>query len=85
MEQIWSESPYQTQLNTAQHGEIGLNMNLLTCGFYLPAAHANCGTYLGVKGSQVQILSSRQVANRPADLVKTQVSGPFFLPQTINC
>jgi hypothetical protein len=35
---------------------------------------------LGVKGSQIQILSSRQLAKRLAGLVEAQVSGPISCP-----
>jgi hypothetical protein len=40
---------------------------------------------LGVKGSQVQILSSRQGCQRPADWELIQVSGPFSLRGLRRC
>jgi hypothetical protein len=46
------------------------------------AGQEHVRTTLGVKGSQVQILSSRQEGDRPVDLELLQVSGPFLLSES---
>ncbi|MDT7612483.1 MAG: hypothetical protein QOG96_6986 [Pseudonocardiales bacterium] len=65
----------------AQQGSTAPNRVTLTGAFGVSPGQGVVVMCLGVKGSQVQILSSRQGCQRPADLELIQVSGPFSLSE----
>ena len=71
-----------TPTTTTQRGAIRPNRPALSCWVDVSAGAGSSRTTLGVKGSQVQILSSRQGYHRPADLELLQVSGPFHLSES---
>src|SRR6185312_16511021 len=68
-------------LNCAEQRPTELNFTAATCEFYISAAPAVVRTSLGVKGSQVQILSSRRrdravsLSEMPPDLCPDAMKG----------
>ena len=66
---------YVVILSGGQHSN-WVNPSMTKVGLTCTNAYPD---FLGVKGSQVQILSSRQEGDRPADLENIQVSEPFSL------